>query len=148
MLSVLYAFDRVSFRYKKKRIQISCATNWFVLWGRTDLFYNIVFFKFFKKSIELVSVMNWYFGMTLCNKMSIGFKSDTERSCNFANIVFMCCIACFVFYRLHSNRLQSVIYSVSVRSENWKLNLFLNLRFSVAYGNEGKSRGLGLRCEK
>ena len=29
-----------------------------------------------------------------------------------------------------------------MRSENWKLNLFMNLRFSVRYGNEGKIRGM------
>ena len=40
-----------------------------------------------------------------------------------------------------SIELQSVIYAVSVRSENWKLNLLLNLRLSVVYGNEGKIRG-------
>ena len=30
--------------------------------------------------------------------------------------------------------------SVSVRSENSKLNLLVILRFSVVYGNEGKTR--------
>ena len=38
--------------------------------------------------------------------------------------------------------MQIVINSVFVTSENWKLNLFMNLRFSVVYGNEGKIRGV------
>ena len=32
------------------------------------------------------------------------------------------------------------MYSVSVRSENWKLNLLMNFRFSEVYGKEGKMR--------
>ena len=32
------------------------------------------------------------------------------------------------------------MYSVSVRSENWKLNLLKNLRLSEEYGREGKMR--------
>ena len=30
--------------------------------------------------------------------------------------------------------------SVSVRSENWKLNLFINFKFPDVYGKEGKMR--------
>ena len=30
------------------------------------------------------------------------------------------------------------MYSVSVRSENWKLNLLINFRLSEVYGKEGK----------
>ena len=30
---------------------------------------------------------------------------------------------------------------MSVKSENWKWNLFINLRLSVVYGKEGKTRG-------
>ena len=49
------------------------------------------------------------------------------------------------FYELHnvlylSNILQRVMYSVSVRSENWKINLLINFRFSEVYGREGKMR--------
>ena len=32
------------------------------------------------------------------------------------------------------------MYSVSVRSEKWKLNLLINFRFSEVYGREGKMR--------
>ena len=32
------------------------------------------------------------------------------------------------------------MYSVSVRSENWKLNLLINFKFSEVYGKEGKMR--------
>ena len=32
------------------------------------------------------------------------------------------------------------MYSVSVRSENWKLNLLMNLMFSEVYGREGTRR--------
>ena len=38
-----------------------------------------------------------------------------------------------------------VIYSVSVRSENWMLSLFMNLRMTVVYSNEEKIRGFEVR---
>ena len=50
------------------------------------------------------------------------------------------------FYELHnmflylSNILQRVMYSESVRSENWKLNLLINFKFSEVIGREGKMR--------
>ena len=38
--------------------------------------------------------------------------------------------------------LQSVKYSVSVRSENWTLNLVMNFKLSEVYDKEGKMRFL------
>ena len=32
------------------------------------------------------------------------------------------------------------MYSESVRSENWKLNVLINFKFSEVYGREGKMR--------
>ena len=43
------------------------------------------------------------------------------------------------------NKLQSV-NTVSIRSEIWKLNLLINLRFYWVFGNEGKIRGFEV-CE-
>ena len=49
----------------------------------------------------------------------------------------MCSVAMFVFF---ANRLHNVTYSVSVRSENWKINFFINLRLSFEYDSVGKVR--------
>ena len=38
-----------------------------------------------------------------------------------------------------STKFHSVIYSVSVRLENWKLNLMMNLRLSLVQGIEVKT---------
>ena len=64
---------------------------------RTNLFDDIVFFKFLEECIEFFTVVNRYFGRALSLQLCVLFESNAKRSFDETNIITTCGITCFVF---------------------------------------------------
>ena len=110
----------VSFRYKNMWAQVNFTIIGFVLWRRTNLFYDFVFLEFSEKNNKFISLMVRYFRRSLSNQLCFWFRMYSEGSCKLSDIVFVSGITFFVYNQKVTN---STIFR-ACKNRELKLNFF------------------------